>query len=114
MGLWSIMRVLMTQEQVEFKLHLLWRYIFMTASLNAIFDKSPGLGCSVHRAALLRRMRLLVNDLLGQLHQLLGQIHIVSLGASFLDDLGRCNCGNTLANPEISRSDPNRAWQILL
>lgn len=36
-------------------------------------------------------MRLLVDDLLGQLHQLLGKVHIVRLRATFLGNFRRCD-----------------------
>ena len=49
------------------------------------------LRCCVHRTSLCTGMCLLVDDLLGQLHQLLGKIHVVRLRATFLGDLRRCD-----------------------
>lgn len=49
------------------------------------------LRCCVHRASLRTSMRLLVDDLLGQLHQLLGKVHIVRLRATFLGNFRRCD-----------------------
>lgn len=49
------------------------------------------LRCCLHRATLLGSMRLLIDHLLGQLHQLLSKLHVIRLGAALLGDLGRRN-----------------------
>lgn len=51
------------------------------------------LRCCFHGTSLLGGMCLLVDDVLGQLHQLLSKIHVIRLWATFLGDLGRRDCG---------------------
>lgn len=50
------------------------------------------LRCRMHGATLLRGMRLLVDDLFGQLHQLFGKLHVVRFVAAWLGNLGWRNC----------------------
>jgi hypothetical protein len=46
----------------------------------------------MHGATLLGSMCLLIDNLFGQLHELLGEIHVICLGATFLSNFRRRDC----------------------
>jgi hypothetical protein len=50
------------------------------------------LRCRMHGATLLGSMCLLIDNLFGQLHELLGEIHVICLGATFLSNFRRRDC----------------------